>query len=144
MADVSQHCHHRIKLYFKNIWSESDVTYSHVWWPILGICALHLPIQVHTHSSVHTHTPRSSGQPFYAVASGEQLGGWCLAQGHLVVVLKVERALYIHSPPPTIPAGPRLEFATFWLWVRLSTIRPRLPHYITIEHSYFKITVIIT
>ncbi len=24
----------------------------------------------------------------------------------VVVVLKEERALYIHSPPPTIPAGP--------------------------------------
>ncbi len=27
----------------------------------------------------------------------------------------------VHSlPPPTIPAGPRLELTTFWLWVRLS------------------------
>ncbi len=34
----------------------------------------------------------------------------------------------VHSlPPPTIPAGPRLELAAFRLWVRLSTIRPRLP-----------------
>ncbi len=37
--------------------SESDVTYSQLWWPILGIRALHLPIQVHTHSSGHKHTP---------------------------------------------------------------------------------------
>ncbi len=36
--------------------SESDVTYSQVWWPILRICALHLPIQsAHTHST-HKHT----------------------------------------------------------------------------------------
>ncbi len=45
-------------------------------------------------------------------------------KGTSVVVLRVERALYIHSPP--IPAGPRLEPATFGLRVRLSTIRPRL------------------
>ncbi len=48
--------------------SESDVTYSQVWWPILGIRALYLPIQVHTHPAVNTHTPwthtQSSGQPF--------------------------------------------------------------------------------
>ncbi len=30
-------------------------------------------------------------------------------------------------PPPTIPASPGLELATFGLWVRLSPIRPRLP-----------------
>ncbi len=41
--------------------SESDVTYSQVWWPILGIHALHLPIQVHTHSSEHTPTPGAVG-----------------------------------------------------------------------------------
>ncbi len=42
-----------------------------VCWPILGIHALHLPIQVHTQPWTHTpwtHTPwthtRSSGQPF--------------------------------------------------------------------------------
>ncbi len=38
--------------------SESDVTYSQVWWPILGIRALYLPIQVHTHPPVNTHTHR--------------------------------------------------------------------------------------
>ncbi len=32
------------------------VTYSQVCWPTLRIRALHLPIQVHTHSSEHTHT----------------------------------------------------------------------------------------
>ncbi len=59
---------------------QSDVTYVQIlWWPILGICALHLnhPRCAHT---PWTHT-RSSGQPFYA-AAGEQLGVRCLAQGH--------------------------------------------------------------
>ncbi len=70
-----------------------------------------------THSSEHTHTVNTHPEQWaviYAAAPGEQLGFRCLAQGHLAVVLKVERALYIHSPP-TIPAGPRLELATFRL-----------------------------
>ncbi len=33
------------------------------WWPILGICALHLTYPRCTHTAVNTHT-RSSGQPF--------------------------------------------------------------------------------
>ncbi len=33
-----------------------------------------------------------------AAAAGEQLGVWCLAQRHLLVVLRMERALDIHSP----------------------------------------------
>ncbi len=42
-----------------------------------------------------------------------------------------------HSlPPPTVPAGPRVKLATFQLWVRLSTIRPRLIWNVT-ENSYF-------
>ncbi len=45
------------KPHFAKSESESDVTYSQVWWPILGIPALHLyPSKVHTHSSEHTHT----------------------------------------------------------------------------------------
>ncbi len=44
-----------------------DVTYGQVWWPILGICALHLTHPKCTHTAVNTHTPwthtRSSGQP---------------------------------------------------------------------------------
>ncbi len=39
----------------------------------------------------------SSGQPFMLRSPGEQLWVWCLAQEHLVVVLKVLK-LYIHSP----------------------------------------------
>ncbi len=67
-----------------------------------------------------------SGQPFMLRRPGA-VGVWGPAQEHLVVVLKVERELYIYSPPPIIPTGPRLELATFRLRVRLSTIRPRLP-----------------
>ncbi len=55
-----------------NEFSESEVTCGQVWWPILGICALHL-----THPSAHTpwtHTPWthtwSSGQPYCCGARG--------------------------------------------------------------------------
>ncbi len=65
-----------------NEFSESEVTCGQVWWPILGICALHL-----THPSAHTpwiHTPWthtwSSGQP-YAAAPQEQLGFGALLKG---------------------------------------------------------------
>ncbi len=66
------------------------------------IHALHLPLQVHTqrehtHTTVNTHPEQWAA--IYPAAPWEQLEIWCLAQGHLVVVLRVERALYIHSPP---------------------------------------------
>ncbi len=86
----------------------------------LWIRALHLPIRVCTHTHTHTHTHTEQWAAIYSAAHGEQLGVRCLAQGHLAVVLKVERALDIHSPPPTIPAGPRLELTTFQLWIQLS------------------------
>ncbi len=82
-------------------WKWSEITYSQVWWPILIIRALHLPIQVHTHSSEHTHTVNTHPEQWaaiYAAGPREQLGVRCLAQGHLVVVLNVERSLYIYSP----------------------------------------------
>ncbi len=53
-------------------------------------------IAVNTHTYVNTHPEQWAD--IYATVPGELLGVWCLAQGHLVVVLKVERALYIHSP----------------------------------------------
>ncbi len=43
-----------------------------------------------------------------------------LLKGTPVVVLKVERAVYIHSPHLQFLPGPRLKPATFRLWVRLS------------------------
>ncbi len=56
-------------------------------YPILG---------VHTHTS-WTHT-RSSGQPFMLRCPGSSWGLGALLKGTSVVVLRVERALYIHSP----------------------------------------------
>ncbi len=100
------------------------MTCGQVWWLILGICALRLTYSKCTHTAVntHTHTPwthsRSSGQPFMLQHPGSSCGFNALLKGTSVVVLRVERALYI--PPPTIPAGPRLELTTFRLRVRLS------------------------
>ncbi len=48
------------------------VTYSQVWWPIFGIRALHLPIQVHTHSSEHTHTQQWTHTPWTHTRSSVQ------------------------------------------------------------------------
>ncbi len=54
-----------------------------------------------THTAVNTQTVNTHPEQWaaiYAVAPGEQLGVRYLAQRHCVMVLKVERALYIHSP----------------------------------------------
>ncbi len=79
----------------------------------------------------HTHTPwthtRSSGHPFMLRRPGSSWGFGALLKGLTsVVVLRVERALDIHSPHLQSVPDLRLEPATFGLQVRLS-IQPRLP-----------------
>ncbi len=74
-----------------------------------NLCSAFYPSNVHTHSSEHTHTvnthtqwthTRSSGQPFMLRHPGSSWGFGALLKGLTsVVVLKEERALYIHSPP---------------------------------------------
>ncbi len=88
------------------------------WWPILGICALHLTHpSAHTHSSEHTHThrehtPGAVGSQW----SGSSWGFGALLKGLTsVVVLRVERALIIHSPH----LQSNLEPTTFVLQVQL-------------------------
>ncbi len=56
----------------------------------------------------------------YAASPGEQLGVQSLGQGHLSHGIKGGESAVHSLTPPTIPAGPRLELATFWLQVRLS------------------------
>ncbi len=73
------------------------MTYSQVWWPILGICALRLTHPKCTHTQQWTHT-RSSGQPFMLRRPGSSWGFGALLKGTSVMVLRVERALDIHSP----------------------------------------------
>ncbi len=79
----------------------------HDMWPsmvahTLNLCSAFNPSEVHTHSSEHTHTPwthnRSSGQPFMLRRPGSSWGIGALLKGTSVVVLRAERALYIHSP----------------------------------------------
>ncbi len=119
-----------------------DMTYDQVWWLILGICALHLtPPQcthtqwTHTRSSehtqwTHTHTHCEHTHTHTHGAVGSHI--CCGARGAVggsVPCSRVEGGeSAVHSlPPPTIPAGPRLEPTTFELRVLLSNIRPRLP-----------------
>ncbi len=70
-------------------------------WLILGICALHLTHPKCTHTAVNTHSNTVNTHPeqwaaIYAAVPGKQSGVQCPAQGHLVVVLRAERALDIH------------------------------------------------
>ncbi len=90
----------------------------------------------HTLSSEHTHTHPEQGAAIYAVAPGEQLGGRCLAQGHSVVVTGVERALYIHSPPPrqSLPAWDS-NSQPFELRVRLSNHQATTSPFIVIYEN---------
>ncbi len=61
-----------------------------------NLCSAINPSKVHTHTAVNTHPEQWAA--IYAAAHGEQLGGFgALLKGHLVVVLRKERALYIHS-----------------------------------------------
>ncbi len=86
----------------------------------------------YTHHSeqftVNTHTINTHPEQWAAIyAAVEQLEVQCLAQGHLGRGVEGGESA-VHSPPPTIPAGPRLKLATFVLRVQLSIIiRPRLP-----------------
>uniref|UniRef100_A0A672MTH6 Kinesin-like protein n=1 Tax=Sinocyclocheilus grahami TaxID=75366 RepID=A0A672MTH6_SINGR len=75
-------------------------------------------VTLHTHSSEHTHPEQWAA--IYAAAPGEQLGVWCLAQGHLSRGIEGGESNVHSLPPPTIPAGTRLKPTTFGLRVQLS------------------------
>ncbi len=87
-----------------------------------NLCSAFNPSKVHTHSSEHTHTVNThSGQPFMLRRPGSSWEFSALLKGTSGIIEGGESA--VHSlPPPTIPAGPRLELATFGLRVRLSNI----------------------
>ncbi len=112
-----------------------DVTYDQVWWPILGICGLHLNHPKCTHTAVNTHTPwthtQSSGQLFMLRHPGSSWGFSALLKGTSVVVLRVERALYIHSPHLQFLLDLRLEPATLGLRVRLKPLGHDFPYILT-------------
>ncbi len=122
-----------------NVYMNVKVTYSQVWWPILRIRALHLPIQG-AHTQQWTHT-RSSGQLFMRRRPGSSWGFSGLLKGTSSWYWRWRESCTF-TPPPTIPAGPRLKLTTFWLWVQLSTIRPRLPieYYYIIPYNVIDLT----
>ncbi len=91
--------------------SESDIRPSMVTYT-QNSCSAFNPSKVHTHSSEYTHREhapgihyRSSGQPMLR-HPGSIWGFGALLKGISVVVLRVERALYIHSP--------HLQFLPAW------------------------------
>ncbi len=90
----------------------------------LNLCSAFNPSKLYTHT-VNTHLEQWAA--IYTAAPEEQLRVRCLAQGHLVVVLRMERALVIHSPTDN-PCRTRdsnsqpLDYESDPL-----TIRPRLP-----------------
>ncbi len=69
-----------------------------------NLCSTFNPSKVHAHSSEHTHThtpwthTRRSGQPFMLWSPGSSWGCRALLKGTSVVVLRVERSVYIHPP----------------------------------------------
>ncbi len=90
-----------------------------------NLCSAFNPYKVHTHSSEHTHTHTVNTHTqqwavIYTAASGEQLWVQCLAQEHLSRGIEGGESAGYSLPPPTIPAGPRLEPTTFGLQVQLS------------------------
>ncbi len=133
--DTHSHIHtsHSWK-YFWICWLFSGlkmkVTYSQVWWPILGIRALHLPIQgAHTQQWTHTHrehTPWAVGSHL-CCSAGEHLGVRCLAQGHLSRGIESGESA-VHSLP-TRQSLPDWDLTSqpFDYESDSPTIRPRLP-----------------
>jgi len=101
----------------------------------LNSCSSINPSKVHTHSSEHTHTHthtlwthnRSSGQPFILRCPGSSWGFGALLKGTSVMVLRAERALYIHCPHQQYLPARDSNSQPFTYESDSLTIRPRLP-----------------
>ncbi len=90
---------------------------------ILRINALHLSQPKCTHTAVNTHAMNTHPEQWAAINAAvprEQLEVRCLAQGHLSRGIEGGESAVHLLPPPTIPAGPRIELKTFRLPVQLS------------------------
>ncbi len=91
----------------------------------LGICALHWVAD--TQQWTHTHTHQEQVAVIYAAAPREQLGVRCLPQGNLSMVLKMEKALYIHSPHLQFLTARDSNLQPLDYESDALTIRPQLP-----------------
>ncbi len=78
-------------------------------------------------SSEHTHTVNTHPEQWAAIAPapGEQLGVWCLAQGHLSHGIEGGESAVHSQSPPSIPAGARIKPAGYK--PNSLTARPQLP-----------------
>ncbi len=76
-------------------------------------CTEFSPSKVHTHSSEDTHPEQRAA--IYDAAPGDELWVRCLAQGHLLSGIEGEESAVNSLPPPTIPAGLRLETHNLWI-----------------------------
>ncbi len=102
----------------------------------------------YTHPSAHTHTlwtyTRSSGQPFMLQRPGSSWGFGALLKGLTsVMVLKVERALYIHSPHLQFLQDRDLNSPPLDYESNSLTIRTQLPRYYSTHASFLSITLLI-
>ncbi len=113
--------------------------YCQVWWPTLEIGPLHLThpsahtqqwvVNTHTHT-LWTHT-QSSGQPLLQ-RPGISWGFGALLKGTSVMVLKVERVLFIHNPHlQFLPVRESNQRPSGYKPNSL-TARPQLPPYVLI------------
>ncbi len=75
-----------------------------------NLCSTFNPSKVRTHIAVNTQPEQWAS--IYSAAPGEQLWVRCLARG-----IEGGKSVVHSLPPPTIPAGPRLELTTFGLQV---------------------------
>ncbi len=93
-------------------------------------CSAFIPSKVHTHSSEHTHTVNTHPEQWaaiYAARPGSSWGFGALLKGTSVVVLRVERVLYIHSPHLQFLSARDSNSQPLDYESDSLTIRPRLP-----------------
>ncbi len=103
---------HMTEMYSKGERERGEVVCGQVWWPILGICPLHL-----THPSAHsqqwTHT-RSSGQPCCSARGAVGGSVPCSRVSPQSWYWRWKEHL-LFTPPPTIPAGPGNRTCNLWV-----------------------------
>ncbi len=110
------------------------MTYSQVWWLILGICALQF-----TH---HKCTHPELWAVIYAAAPGEQLGVRCLTQGHLRRGIEVGWLCCTFTHPTYNSCRPETRTCNLLITSPTLSIRPRLPQDTCTNPSHISLLVI--